>query len=84
MQLNKILGTEYLIYDNSSLGILVAIDKKNQQIIKKYWKRNKGKSVLEADMIKGFSMIQDDEQDSLKIDFSEEKEYLIRDLVKYG
>ncbi|NOQ75726.1 MAG: hypothetical protein GQ574_27210 [Crocinitomix sp.] len=84
MELSKTLGTEHLIYDNTALGFLIAIDKADQKIIKKFWKKYKGKSIVEADVIEGYRLVQDDEQDSLKIDFSERKEYLIRDLVKFG
>ena len=84
MPLNKNLGVEHLIYENSALGCLVAIDKADQKIIKKFWKKNKGKSVAEKDAIVGFPLVQDDEQNSLKIDFSEKQQYLIRDLVKFG
>ena len=51
--------------------------------MKAYWKLNKGKSELPADLIKGFPMIHDEEQDSLKIDFSEENTYEIRTLNKF-
>ena len=51
--------------------------------MKTYWKLNKGKSELPADLIKGFPMIHDEEQDSLKIDFTEEKSYEIRELNKF-
>lgn len=84
MQLIKNLGIEHLIYDNSAQGCLVAIDKSDQKIIKKFWKKYKGKSIIENDTIKGYPLVQDDEQDSLKIDFSEQKEYLIKDLAKFG
>ncbi|MFT5821250.1 MAG: hypothetical protein ACI8ZM_002502 [Crocinitomix sp.] len=84
MELSKTLGTEHLIYDNTVLGFLIAIDKSDQKIIKKFWKKYKGKSIVEADAIEGYRLVQDDEQDSLKIDFSEKVEYLIRDLVKFG
>ena len=83
MKLNTNLGTEYLIYENAALGILVAIDKKEQKLIKQFWKKNKGKSMVENNTINGFPLIHSEEQDSLKIDFSEQKSYLIKDLVKF-
>ncbi len=84
MQINENLGVEYLIYENSALGCLIAIAKPDQKSIKKFWKKFKGKSDVPADAIKGYPLVQDDEQDSLKIDFSVEQEFLIRDLVKFG
>lgn len=84
MELSKTLGTEHLIYDNTVLGYLIAIDKTDQKIIKNFWKKNKGKSTIEKDVIGGYRLVQDDEQDSLKIDFEERRDYLIRDLVKFG
>jgi hypothetical protein len=84
MQLIKNLGIEHLIYENTALGFLVAIDKSDQKIIKKFWKKHKGKSVIENDTIMAYPLVQDEEQDSLKIDFAEQQEYLIRDLVKFG
>lgn len=83
MELSKKLSPEYLTYDNTELGVLIAIDKVDQIIIKKFWKKNKGKSTIESDTIQGFPFVQDDAQDSLKIDFSEQKTYFIRDLVKF-
>lgn len=84
MELNTTLGTEHFIYENTALGLLVAIAKNDQKSIKQFWKKNKGKSAVENNVIKGYPLIQDDEQDSLKIDFTERKEYFIKDLVKFG
>lgn len=83
MELHKKLSNDYLVYEHKELGLLVAIEKADQIMIKKFWKKNKGKSILEKDVIKGYPFVYDEEQDSLKIDFSEQKEYAIRSLVKF-
>jgi hypothetical protein len=77
------LGSDYFIYEHTKLGILVAVNVNDLKEMKAYWKLNKGKSELPADLIKGFPMIHDEEQDSLKIDFSEENTYEIRTLNKF-
>jgi hypothetical protein len=73
---------EFLIYEELELGILVAIKKTDQSLIKRYWK-TKDKSSLEATTVPGFPFIQTEEQESLKIDFSEIGEYEISQLKKF-
>jgi hypothetical protein len=77
------LGSDHFIYEHTKLGILVAVNVNDLKTMKAYWKLNKGKTELPADLIKGYPMIHDEEQDSLKIDFSEEKSYEIRELNKF-
>lgn len=77
------LGSDYFIYEHTKLGVLVAVNVNDLKEMKAYWKLNKGKSDLPPDLIKGFPMIHDKEQDSLKIDFTEEKSYEIRALNKF-
>ena len=78
------LGVEYLIYEHDTLQTLIATEKSNQSIIKKYWKKFKGKSELPDDSIKGYMLIPDEEQESLKIDFSRELNFEIKYLKKFG
>jgi hypothetical protein len=77
------LGSDYFIYEHTEQGHLVAINTNDLKEMKKYWKLNKGKNPLPPDKIKGFPMIHDEEQDSLKIDFTKEFEYEIRVLNKF-
>lgn len=76
-------GGEHLVYEIEQEGILVAIEKQNASIIKKYWKKYKGKSEQPEDTIQGFPFIHDEEQDSLKIDFEQEQAYQIKLLKKF-
>jgi hypothetical protein len=71
---------QQLIFENVKLGILVAIQATDQVIIKKFWKTYKGKSIIPEDEIEGFPMINDDEFNSLKIDFDSPSKFLIKDL----
>jgi len=75
--------TNYTTYEETELGILVAVNSENQKIIKKFWK-TKDKSKVEHSEVKGFPFIHTDEQDSLKIDFTEEKLYTIENLKKFN
>lgn len=72
---------EFLIYEESEIGILVAIRKTDQTILKKYWKTKGEKD--SAALISGYPLVHDEEQDSLKIDFSNEQEYTISNLIKF-
>lgn len=71
----------YFIYEEKELGILVAIEKEDQKLIKKYWK-SKDKSEITT-KIGGFPLIQTEEQESLKIDFTKKIEYEISHLDKF-
>lgn len=76
-------GGEHLVYEIEQEGILVAIEKQNASSIKKYWKKYKGKADQPEDTIQGFPFVHDEEQDSLKIDFSQEQAYQIKLLKKF-
>jgi hypothetical protein len=76
-------GGDHLIYELDGQGILVAIEKPQASAIKKYWKKYKGKSEQPDETIQGFPFVHDEEQDSLKIDFTQEQSYLIRLLKKF-
>jgi len=82
MGLLKKQGDDFLIYEESELSILVAIRKADQIKIKKYWK-TKDKSKITDTTISGFPFIQTEEQETLKIDFTEEKQYEIVNLKKF-
>lgn len=71
----------YFIYEETELGFLVAISKEDQSGIKKYWK-SKDKSKVDS-KIKGFRFVQTDEQETLKIDFTEEVKFEIANLKKF-
>lgn len=83
MAILKKEGGEHLVYELEGQGILVAIEKSQANTIKKYWKKYKGKSEQPEDTISGFPFIHDEEQDSLKIDFSEVQSYQIKLLKKF-
>ena len=76
-------GGDHLVYTLEEEGILVAIEKQQTFSIKKYWKKYNGKSEQPNDTISGFPFVHDEEQNSLKIDFSEEKLYSIKLLKKF-
>ena len=76
-------GGDHLVYTLEEEGILVAIEKQYASSIKKYWKKYKGKSEQPDDTISGFPYVHDEEQNSLKIDFSEQKLYHIKLLKKF-
>jgi hypothetical protein len=82
MEINQKSESAFYIYEESELGILVAIHKTDQSIIKKYWK-SKGEKDASAS-ISGHPFIQDEEQGSLKIDFSQEQQFLISNLSKFN
>ena len=69
-------------YENTALGILVAIDKSERKLISSTQKKfkNKAKSGLK---VKGYKFIMDEEFKSLKIDFSQEFYFEIMDLVAF-
>lgn len=82
MAVIKKQDNEFLIYEETKLSILVAVSKSDQKKIKKYWK-TKDKSTVADTTIAGFPFVQTDEQESLKIDFSQENQYEIVNLQKF-
>ncbi|MFT5779171.1 MAG: hypothetical protein ACI837_002128 [Crocinitomicaceae bacterium] len=74
---------EFLVYEESELAILVAIRKVDQLQIKNYWKKKEASTEPDK-TISGFPFIHSDEQESLKIDFTQEGNYLIRNLKKFS
>jgi len=75
---------QHIIYEHAELECLVAINKSDVTIIKKFWNTNKGKSKLQNDLIKGYRFVFDEEQDSLIIDFDNQEEFEIQYLKKYA
>ncbi len=84
MAILKSIKPQHLIYEHAELNILVAIPTKDTQKIKSFWKSNKGKSNIPTDTIQGYRFVHDDEQESLKIDFSTLEDFEIRSLQKYA
>lgn len=76
------IKSDFEVYENQALECLVAIERDNCKIIKAFRKKNKGAKVLPEDQVPGFKFIVDEEFDSLKIDFSTELLFKIKDLNK--
>lgn len=74
--------SDFLTYESEDQGMLVAIRKSEQSKIKKFWK-SKDKSNVEKS-IGGFPFVQTDEQETLKVDFSEELQFAIEHLKKFN
>lgn len=74
---------DFEIYENQSQGILIAISRDDVAIIKSYFKKYKGKKNAPRDKVNGNPFILDEEFDSLKVDYSTTKSYLISDLKKF-
>ena len=81
MGILRTIKSDYEIYENQSLECLVAILRDDCKKIKAYRKKNKGQKITPSELISGYKMVMDREFDSLKIDFSEEFKFEIRDLV---
>ncbi len=79
----KKLGTQHFIYEYEEKGLLVAIEKADLSTIKKFWKKYKGKSSIPDDTVMGYPFVFDEEQDSMKIDFTEKKAFPIKGLKKF-
>ncbi len=77
------LGTQYFTYEFEEEGVLVALEKAELTTIKKFWKKYKGKSNIPDDAVKGFPFVFNEEQESLKIDFTEQKSFPIKGLKKF-
>ncbi len=78
----RLVKSDYEMYEHIALQILVAIERDECKSMKAFYKKNKGKNPLPPDEIKGFPFINDEEFDSLKIDFDHPAKYKIRDLKK--
>jgi len=69
-----------VIYENLAEGILVAISDEQNSKILDFQKKNRGKKKSPSTKVKGFHFVLDKEFDSLKIDFSVEVDFIIKDL----
>jgi|GEM_PF-1241841 len=74
------VNTEHVIYENLVKGMLVAIPSDENLKIRAFQKKNKGKKKLPSTKVKGYSFVLDEEFNSLKIDFSTELNFEIKDL----
>ncbi len=77
------IKSDFEIYENQSLGILVAIHSDDVKQIKSYFKAYKGSSQKPNDKVKGHPFVMDEEHESLKIDFETTGLYLIKDLARF-
>jgi threonine aldolase len=64
-----------------ALECLVAIHRDDCKTIKAWRKKTKGQKEKPSELIAGYKFVLDEEFDSLKIDFSKELTFEIRDLV---
>lgn len=74
--------SDYEMYEHQTLECFVAIERDDCKEIKAYYKANKGKKPLPSQKVKGYRFILDEEFASLKIDFSEEHQFEIKELSK--
>ncbi|MDG1427487.1 MAG: hypothetical protein P8H56_11145 [Crocinitomicaceae bacterium] len=81
MEINTKSEDEFIIYEDVDQGILVALKKAEQLLVKKYWK-SKGTGD-ESMTVNGFVLVHDEEQESLKIDFSSKHIFQISSLSKF-
>lgn len=73
----------YNYYSDSQSNGLVAIERTaSKEIGKAFKKYKKADKIPETLIIKGFPFVLDEEYQSLKIDFSKELDYKVKDLVK--
>lgn len=68
-------------YEETELGILIALEKSELTKINQY-RKNKGEKV--PNTVTGYPFVHSDEQNSLKIDFEQKQEYLIDNLKKFN
>jgi len=74
------IKSDYEVYESIALNCLVAIERDDCKQIKAYRKKYKGKEPLPSELIKGYKFVMDEEFDSLKIDFSAQLKFEIKDL----
>ena len=82
MGILKTIKSDYGMYENIRLECLVAIEREDCKTIKSFYKKNKGKVPLPNDKVPGYKFVNDEEFDSLKIDFDHPQKFEIRDLKK--
>jgi len=84
MPILRIIKSDYEFYHHQALNIVVALDEENRKILTTWWKENNGKQqgVLPKLKVTGFKLINDEEFQSLKIDFSESFQFEAKELQK--
>ncbi|MCU4174809.1 hypothetical protein [Carboxylicivirga sp. N1Y90] len=82
MGILRTIKSDYEMYENSALECFVAIQRDDCKEIKAFNKKNKGQKNKPSQKIKGFKFVMDEEFESLKIDFTTEHQFEIRDLAK--
>lgn len=82
MGILRSIKSEYEMYEHTELECFVAIQRDDCKEIKAYFKKNKGQKNKPNQAIKGYKFVVDEEFESLKIDFSTEYQFEIRDLAK--
>ena len=68
-----------VIYEHTGLSVLVAISQENNCTVKAFQKKHP-KNKKSTEKISGFKLVVDQEFGTLKIDFSESFDFLIKDL----
>ena len=76
-------NVEHIVYEHQAMGKLVAVEKVESKKIGAFFKKYKGKKSKPNDKVTGFWFVMDEEYNSLKIDFSEEVELEIKELVVF-
>jgi hypothetical protein len=72
-----------VIYEHTGLSVLVAISQENNWAVKAFQKKHP-KNKKSTEKISGFKLVVDQEFGSLKIDFSESFDFLIKDLKLFS
>jgi hypothetical protein len=81
MPILRTIKSDYQMYENQRLQCLVAIEQANCKTIKDWFKKYKGKKEQPKDKVPGYKFINDEEFNSLKIDFENSFVFDIRDLT---
>lgn len=71
---------EYVVYEHTKEGRLVAIEKERSKEVSKFFKCYKSKKIKPSNKVLGYWFILDEEYNSLKIDFSKEVKVEVREL----
>ncbi|MEN8927275.1 MAG: hypothetical protein ABF242_05930 [Flavobacteriales bacterium] len=74
-------NVEHIIYEHQTKGKLVAVEKEESKKVGVFKKKFKGKKTKPSEKVTGHWMINDEEYNSLKIDFTKEVKVEIKDLV---
>ena len=72
-----------VVYENQEKGILFSVDRETSKIISQYFKKYKGKKDKPKELVDGFVFLFDEEQESLKVDYSKKVSFEIKNLKKF-